>query len=322
MVQAGNGKELYVLRSRGGIQHAIQCRPNQQILKSVKRTDCRHEQDGSQDVSPVRERIAQEPRQLPHGTPRRGWPQSLAARGIGMECKPLFYLSCHYPIWPFQLPGPLRTKFELLLRTIAMDHLHPISRLPQVSADVSGNNDRTMLSPSATETNGQVALAFMDVVRQQVNQQIGDALDEFLGLGERADILRHARVASCQRAKLWHKVRVGQEPHVKDEVGILGHAMTKAETHARDQDAFLARLLAETLRNVGPQFMDVELRGVDDEIGQPADRAQMAPLGLQCRFYWRVRAQRVGTAGFAEPSQKHSIGCLQVDDLGGNHFPY
>src|SRR5258708_13455588 len=209
-----------------------------------------------------------------------------------------------------------------LLWTVPMDHLHPVSRLPQIPGDIFGNHDRTMLSPSATETNSQEGVGFMGGVGEQVYQQIGDTLDEFLGLRERADILRHSRVASCQRAKFWHKVRVGQESYVKDQVGILGHAMTKAETHARDEDAFFARLLAETLSNVSPQFMDIELRGVDDEIGQPADRAQMAPFGLQCRFYWRVRAQRVGTSGFAEPPQKHSIGGLQVDDLRGNHPPY
>src|SRR5260370_12814165 len=144
-----------------------------------------------------------------------------------------------------------------LLWTVPMDHLHPVSRLPQIPGDIFGNHDRTMLSPGTTETNGQIALAFMDVVRQQVDQQIGDTLDEFLGLRERADILRHSRVAAWQQAKFWHKVRVGQESYVKDQVGILGHAMTKAETHARDEDAFFARLLAETLSNVTPQSIDI-----------------------------------------------------------------
>src|SRR5258708_12634987 len=88
-----------------------------------------------------------------------------------------------------------------LLWTVPMDHLHPVSRLPQIPGDIFGNHDRTMLSPSATETNSQIALAFMDVVRQQVDQQIGDTLHEFLGPRQRPDLLPHSRVASCQRAK-------------------------------------------------------------------------------------------------------------------------
>ncbi len=104
MVQPGNREELYIFRTRRGVQHAIKHWPNQQILERIEYTNGRHQQDGSQDVSPVRKRIAQEPRQLPHGTPRRGWLQSLAAGVIGMECKPLFYLSCHYRIWSFSFP--------------------------------------------------------------------------------------------------------------------------------------------------------------------------------------------------------------------------
>src|SRR4030081_955776 len=92
MMPAGNGEELYVLGTGRGIQDAIEYRPNQQIFKSIKRADSRHEQDGSQDVYPIREGIAQEPRQLPHVTLRRGWLQTLAAGVIGMGCKPLFYL--------------------------------------------------------------------------------------------------------------------------------------------------------------------------------------------------------------------------------------
>src|SRR5258708_10369616 len=104
MMPAGNGKELYVLRTGRGIQDAIEYRTNQKIFKSIKRADSRHEHDGSQDLSPIRERIAQQPRQLPHVTLRRGWLQALAAGVIGMEGKLLFYLSCHCPILPFDLP--------------------------------------------------------------------------------------------------------------------------------------------------------------------------------------------------------------------------
>src|SRR3981081_791998 len=113
MVPAGNREKLYLFRARRRIQYAIEYRPNQQVFKSIEHTYRRHEQDGRQDVSPVRQRVAQEPRQLPHVTLRRGWLQTLAAGVIGMECKPLFYLSCHHWTLPFQLRRSLRAKFEL-----------------------------------------------------------------------------------------------------------------------------------------------------------------------------------------------------------------
>ncbi len=65
-----------------------------------------------------------------------------------------------------------------------MHDLHAVSGSPQVAADFFGHHDGAVLSAGAAEGNRQVAFAFADVVRQQVNQQFGDAGEKFLRLGE------------------------------------------------------------------------------------------------------------------------------------------
>ena len=62
------------------------------------------------------------------------------------------------------------------------DNLHAVSGLVQALAYFLGDHHGTVLAAGAAKADREIALAFVDVVRQQVNQQIGNAEDEFLGL--------------------------------------------------------------------------------------------------------------------------------------------
>ena len=86
------------------------------------------------------------------------------------------------------LPGA-RPVLARLLWAVAMHDFHPISGLPQMFAHLFGNHDGTVLAASAAEGDGQVALPFMNVVRQQVHQKIGDARDELLSLRETSECI-------------------------------------------------------------------------------------------------------------------------------------
>ena len=161
-----------------------------------------------------------------------------------------------------------------------MHDLHAISGAAKMFADFFRNHDGAVLSAGATEGDGQITLAFVDVVRQQVNQQIGDAGDEFPGLRKRANVLGEARMTSGERPEFGDEMRVGQEADIEHQVGVFGNALTKSETHARDQNALFRGLLFETLGDVSAEFVNVELGSVDDEIGDSANGAQMAAFSL------------------------------------------
>ncbi len=90
-----------------------------------------------------------------------------------MKCKGLFYCAA------VESPsGRLVSCAQaFLLRHIPMHNLHAVSSFVQALADFLGDHHRTMLAAGAAKADGEIALAFVDVVRQQVNQQIGDATE-------------------------------------------------------------------------------------------------------------------------------------------------
>ena len=56
-----------------------------------------------------------------------------------------------------------------------MHNFQAVSGFVQALSYLIGDHHRTVLAAGAAETDGEIALAFVDVVRQQVNQQIGRA---------------------------------------------------------------------------------------------------------------------------------------------------
>src|SRR5690349_23265271 len=148
-----------------------------------------------------------------------------------------------------------------------------------------------MLPAGAPEGNRQITLSFMNIVRQEVDKQVGDALDELAALGKRSDITRNPRIAASQRSKLRHEVWVRKKAYVKNQVRILRHPVAEPEADTGDHQVFTGLLLLEPLRDVGTQFMHVELRSVDHQIGQRPDRSKVFAFRRQRGFYGRIGSQ-------------------------------
>ena len=66
----------------------------------------------------------------------------------------------------------MEQKILALLRAIPMHHLHPVLRGTQTFGHIFGDHDGAVLAAGATEGDGQIALAFMNVMRQQVDEQV------------------------------------------------------------------------------------------------------------------------------------------------------
>ncbi len=130
----------------------------------------------------------------------------LAADEIAMGRKFLFYFR-----WTFVAVVRHRTTTSFLPWTVAVDHLHPVSRLGQPFAHFFRNHHRAVLAAGAAEGDGQITLAFADVVRQQIDQQLGNALDEFFGLRKRANVLRHLGIASGKGRNSGTKCGLGRK---------------------------------------------------------------------------------------------------------------
>src|ERR1035438_8710365 len=119
------------------------------------------------------------------------------------------------------------TGVSLTHRRVPMDHLYVVPRFGQPFLDLFGNQYRAVLASGAAERDGEVALAFANVMRDQVNQQLRNPRDKFLGLREGQDVARHLRVAPGERTELRNKVGIGQEAHVEHQVGVFRDALTK-----------------------------------------------------------------------------------------------
>ena len=159
-----------------------------------------------------------------------------------------------------------------------MHDFHPVTGAPQAFPHVFGNHHRAMLSSRTSKRDRQITLSFMDVMWKKVDEKIRDSLDELTALREGANVACHFRIASRKRPELWNKVRIRQEPHVKDKVSIFRNPMSKPEAHARDQEVFAGLLFFESLRDIGPKFVNIELRGIDDQICDRSDGTQVLPF--------------------------------------------
>src|SRR5690242_5415694 len=104
-----------------------------------------------------------------------------------------------------------------------MSDLNPVSRPGQPLFDFFRYQNGAMLASGTAKCNGQVTLSLTHIMREQVNQQLRNAMNEFLRLRKGADVLGYARVSPGKWPELRDKMRVGKKANVKDEVGIFRH---------------------------------------------------------------------------------------------------
>ena len=67
---------------------------------------------------------------------------------------------------------------------------------------------------------------------------------------------------------------IGQEAHIEDHVRVKRHAVLETEAEAGDEEALGFLLVPETRENVGTQLVHIEVRGVDERVGDVADRIE------------------------------------------------
>ena len=160
-----------------------------------------------------------------------------------------------------------------------MGDFNPVPRLLQPLGHIFRNHHRTMLASGAAEGDCQITFAFVDVVRQKVNQQVGDALDKFVRLRERKNVFCDLRIAPGQRPEFRDEMRVRQEADIKNQVSVIGNTVPEHEADARNQNISALFFFLKQLVNVRAQLMNVELRSVDHQVSNGANGTQAAALG-------------------------------------------
>src|SRR6266702_43128 len=119
-----------------------------------------------------------------------------------------------------------------------------------------------------------------------------------------------AGVETKLREEMW----VGQESNVEDQVRALRHTVLETEAQGRNQQRLaLFTTALEKIDQVRAQFVDVELRGIDLQIRNVADRLQPAALADDRGGHRVDGAEGMGTAGFTEAPHQHFIARIEVD---------
>src|SRR5581483_11827044 len=158
-----------------------------------------------------------------------------------------------------------------------------------------------MLPAGASEGDRQIAFAFADVMRHEIDQQFRDAIDEFFRLRELADIGCDFRMLPRQRTEFGNKVRIRQKANIKYQVGIAGHAVLETEAYTGNENVVAAAFpILKLFQDMRSQFMDIELGGIDDHVSQIADEIELFALRTDGGCNGRTFAERMRSPRLAE----------------------
>ena len=168
--------------------------------------------------------------------------------------------------------------------------------------DLFGNVHAAVLAAGAADANGEVsAVAALDEGGQprfQIGGGIGNEAARLVVLFEEGD---DRRIAAAVGADGRIPVGVGQEAHVKEEVGIDRRAVFEAEGLQGDDERRGG--VAEDGAQPVFKLIDAVAAGVQNDVGEVHQRVQQMPFVFN-RFRQRARAfgadvQRVRAACFA-----------------------
>src|SRR5690348_9871196 len=165
-----------------------------------------------------------------------------------------------------------------------------------------------MLAAGAAERDRQIALAFADIVRHEIDEQFGNSINELFSLRELTNVGSDFGVLACQRTELRHEVRVRQKTNIEYQIGIAGHAVLEAEAHAGNENAVAAAFpILKLFEDVGAQLVDVELGCINDDVGQIADEIELFALRTNGRRNRRTLAQRMRPSRLAEAPHERLV---------------
>lgn len=108
-------------------------------------------------------------------------------------------------------------------------------------------------------------------MRQEINEQFRNAIDEFERLWKRSDISSNARMPAREFLEFRNIVGIGKKTDVEDKIAVRWHAV--AETEAiHIHDYFLGVLsVLELPRNQPPKLVDVQFGRVDAQVREFPD---------------------------------------------------
>ena len=177
-----------------------------------------------------------------------------------------------------------------------------------------GDRDRPVPAAGAADADGQVGLPFGDVLRDQELQQVQRVLQEVGGRLRPVQEAAHFLIAAGVRPQRRHEMRVRQEPHVEQQVGVDRNAVLEPEAQDRDDQPRAGRAAARDAGEDVPQLVHRHRRRVDDVVGHPADRLHRLALLADALDRGPIGRERMRPARFAEAPHQRRLCRLEEDE--------
>ena len=175
-----------------------------------------------------------------------------------------------------------------------------------------------MVAAGTADGDGETQLAFLDVVGQQEVDQLLQLLHKNARLRVAEHKVAHRLIQPAQRPQFLHIEGVGQEAHVKNQVGVQGNAVLVAEGHDRDLDLPLLPLPGKQPEEAVLQHPEGEIGAVDHKIRPFADRGQEQLFLLDGLLDAHAGAgERMGTARFLVAAHEGADIGVHVQDAHG-----
>src|SRR5690349_21481082 len=124
---------------------------------------------------------------------------------------------------------PKRKRTRSLTINVPVPHHGRQARALEGAPEHLHQRHRAMAAAGAAQGHGEVRLALPLVEGEEEAQEVLDLGEQRPALLEGHHELLHRGVAAVEALEAVHEVRVGQEAHVEDEVGVVGRAVLEAK---------------------------------------------------------------------------------------------
>src|ERR1700733_9240662 len=153
-----------------------------------------------------------------------------------------------------------------------------VARLPfEPSRQPVCDMDRPVPSAGAADADGQIALSFAFVARQQRRQPSAQAVEKRREIGISLDIGTDFPGAAGKRLQFRDIMRIAEKKHIENHIGVARQAMTKGKrSHENRQARF--RVNGEMAMEDALQIARRRSRGIDNEVGAGAQGRNQAAL--------------------------------------------
>jgi len=141
------------------------------------------------------------------------------------------------------------------------------------------DDDGPVAPTRAPDPDVQITAAFPFKQRNEKGKELFQSIEKALRIRILEDIPADAGIFSSERIEIGDKIRIAQEPHVEQQINVVGHSELVAEGDQRDGEAPARLLLTEMPAQQIAQVMDIEIGGIDDAICMRPDFRQ--PLSLE-----------------------------------------